>query len=149
MRCAICPRAIDDLRRKGAPLRQCGRASLLVYVPGDEMPLLIEMVVDLGVIGLDPAGCGTHSMRRTKPSLIYRRTKNLRAVQLLLGPHEAREHGSLSWHRSRRRLGVGRANRGVLAEPDRSRVARHGLAQVDSERQFRVASSESTQIDSG
>ena len=85
MRCAICPRAIDDLRRKGAPLRQCGRASLLVYVPGDEMPLLIEMVVDLGVIGLDPAGCGTHSMRRTKPSLIYRRTKNLRAVQLLLG----------------------------------------------------------------
>ena len=28
---------------------------------------------------------GTHSMRRTKASLIYRRTKNLRAVQLLLG----------------------------------------------------------------
>src|SRR5271166_1219297 len=42
MRCAICPRAIDDLRREGAPLRQCGRASLLVYEPGDEMPLLIE-----------------------------------------------------------------------------------------------------------
>ena len=36
-------------------------------------------------IGLDPAGYGTHSMRRTKASLIYRRTKNLRAVQLLLG----------------------------------------------------------------
>jgi len=28
---------------------------------------------------------GTHTMRRTKASLIYRRTKNLRAVQLLLG----------------------------------------------------------------
>jgi integrase len=28
---------------------------------------------------------GTHSLRRTKASLIYRRTKNLRAVQLLLG----------------------------------------------------------------
>jgi integrase len=28
---------------------------------------------------------GTHSMRRTKATLIYRRTKNLRAVQLLLG----------------------------------------------------------------
>ncbi|HVF17824.1 MAG TPA: hypothetical protein VNA21_12965, partial [Steroidobacteraceae bacterium] len=27
----------------------------------------------------------THSMRRTKPALIYRRTQNLRAVQLLLG----------------------------------------------------------------
>jgi integrase len=36
-------------------------------------------------VGLDPAGYGTHSMRRTKASLIYRRTKNLRAVQLLLG----------------------------------------------------------------
>jgi len=36
-------------------------------------------------IGLDPAAYGTHSLRRTKASLIYRRTKNLRAVQLLLG----------------------------------------------------------------
>ena len=36
-------------------------------------------------IGLDGAAYGTHSMRRTKASLIYRRTKNLRAVQLLLG----------------------------------------------------------------
>ena len=36
-------------------------------------------------IGLDPAMYGTHTLRRTKVSLIYRRTKNLRAVQLLLG----------------------------------------------------------------
>ena len=36
-------------------------------------------------IGLDPANYGTHTIRRTKASLIYRRTKNLRAVQLLLG----------------------------------------------------------------
>lgn len=36
-------------------------------------------------IGLDDTAYGTHSMRRTKVSLIYRRTKNLRAVQLLLG----------------------------------------------------------------
>ena len=36
-------------------------------------------------IGLDPGEYGTHSMRRTKASLIYRRTKNLRAVQILLG----------------------------------------------------------------
>jgi integrase len=36
-------------------------------------------------IGLDPAAYGTHSLRRTKATLIYRRTKNLRAVQLLLG----------------------------------------------------------------
>ena len=36
-------------------------------------------------IGLDSALYGTHSLRRTKVSLIYRRTKSLRAVQLLLG----------------------------------------------------------------
>ena len=36
-------------------------------------------------IGLNPAGYGTHTLRRTKASLIYRRKKNLRAVQLLLG----------------------------------------------------------------
>jgi integrase len=36
-------------------------------------------------IGLDPKLFGTHSLRRTKATLIYRRTGNLRAVQLLLG----------------------------------------------------------------
>jgi integrase len=36
-------------------------------------------------IGLDPRVYGTHSLRRTKVTLIYRRTGNLRAVQLLLG----------------------------------------------------------------
>ena len=35
--------------------------------------------------GLDSSTYGTHSMRRTKATLIYKRTKNLRAVQLLLG----------------------------------------------------------------
>ena len=36
-------------------------------------------------IGLDPSMFGTHSLRRTKASLIYQRTGNIRAVQLLLG----------------------------------------------------------------
>jgi len=36
-------------------------------------------------IGLEPRFFGTHSLRRTKATLIYRRTGNLRAVQLLLG----------------------------------------------------------------
>jgi integrase len=36
-------------------------------------------------IGLEAAAYGTHTMRRTKATLIYRRTKNLRAVQHLLG----------------------------------------------------------------
>jgi integrase len=36
-------------------------------------------------IGLDPYDYGTHSIRRTKVSLIYQKTKNIRAIQLLLG----------------------------------------------------------------
>jgi hypothetical protein len=47
-------------------------------------------------IGLDPALFGTHSLRRTKATLIYRRTGNLRAVQLLLG-HTKVETGSGIW----------------------------------------------------
>jgi integrase len=39
----------------------------------------------VSAIGLDPSGFGTHSLRRTKAALIYRKTGNLRAVQLLLG----------------------------------------------------------------
>jgi integrase len=39
----------------------------------------------LSLIGLDSALFGTHSLRRTKATLIYRKTGNLRAVQLLLG----------------------------------------------------------------
>ena len=39
----------------------------------------------IDLIGLNPDGYGTHSLRRTKASLIYRRTGNIRAVQLLLG----------------------------------------------------------------
>ena len=39
----------------------------------------------VATIGLDPHFFGTHSLRRTKATLIYRRTGNLRAVQLLLG----------------------------------------------------------------
>jgi len=36
-------------------------------------------------IGLDQSRYGTHSLRRTKATLIYKRTKNIRAIQLLLG----------------------------------------------------------------
>ena len=56
--------------------------------PGSPLPtrqysrLLSEWVAG---IGLDPSLFGTHSIRRTKATLIYRRTGNLRAVQLLLG----------------------------------------------------------------
>ena len=42
-------------------------------------------------LGLDPGDYGTHSIGRTKATLNYRRTQNLRAVQLLLG------HSKLEW----------------------------------------------------
>jgi integrase len=50
----------------------------------------------IGSIGLDPSLFGTHSLRRTKATLIYRRTGNLRAVQLLLG-HTKIEVPSDTW----------------------------------------------------
>ena len=92
-------------------------------------------------IGLDPAAYGTHSIRRTKPSLIYRRTKKSARCAAPVGPHEAREHGSLPWHRGRGRLGVGGANRSVTvreAESDRSQIARPDPAHVGPGRQFRA-----------
>ncbi len=46
-------------------------------------------------IGLDPAAYGTHSLRRTKATLIYRRSKNLRAVKLVLGHTKL---GSIVWY---------------------------------------------------
>ena len=47
-------------------------------------------------IGLDPKLFGTHSLRRTKATLIYRRTGNLRAVQLLLGHPKSRARYDIS-----------------------------------------------------
>jgi len=39
----------------------------------------------VALVGLDPAAYGTHSLRRTKIALLYKKTGNLRACQLLLG----------------------------------------------------------------
>jgi hypothetical protein len=41
--------------------------------------------LDIAMRNVTTSIVGTHTMRRTKASLIYRRTKNLRAVELLLG----------------------------------------------------------------
>ncbi len=48
-------------------------------------------------IGLHAEDYGTHSLRRTKASIIYKRTGNLRAVQILLGHNQDREHRSIPW----------------------------------------------------
>ena len=77
--------AIDDYlkaaRKKPGEFLFTGRRGQCM-TPRQYARLLSEW---LGSIGLDPKLFGTHSLRRTKATLIYRRTGNLRAVQLLLG----------------------------------------------------------------
>ena len=53
------------------------------HISGRQYARIVHRWVE--AIGLDTSAFGTHSMRRTKATLIYKRTKNLRAVQLLLG----------------------------------------------------------------
>jgi integrase len=70
----------------------------------------------VAAIGLDSTVYGTHTMRRTKATLIYKRTKNLRAVQLLLGHSKlestVRYLGMTHWKsRSRPRFSGGRVGR--------------------------------------
>jgi integrase len=66
-------------------------------------------------IGLDQSRYGTHSLRRTKATLIYKRTKNIRAIQLLLG-HTARGN--------RRRESVPSNQHRLLGEDTRHRALR-------------------------
>ena len=51
----------------------------------------------VALVGLDPAAYGTHSLRRTKVALLYKKTGNLRALPAPAWPYQAREHGSLPW----------------------------------------------------
>ena len=79
--------ALDDyLRTSGRQLGQClfpGRRGLRQNLSTRQYARLVGQWIS--GIGLDPLKYATHSMRRTKATLIYRRTGNLRAVQLLLG----------------------------------------------------------------
>ena len=53
------------------------------HISTRQYSIIVHKWVDM--IGLDTRLYGTHTMRRTKVTLIYHRTKNLRAIQLLLG----------------------------------------------------------------
>ena len=76
-------RLVRPTRDDGVPL------SLPESVPRGAASLHAPVIPDGPSVGdLDRSGAnafGTHSMRRTKAALIYRKTGNLRAVQLLLG----------------------------------------------------------------
>lgn len=98
-------RSLSDwlMRRRGDPdgwlfpsrLRPAEHLSTRQYIR------LVKQWVAL--IGLEPAAYGSHSMRRTKVSMLYRKTGNLRALPAAPGPYQAGEHRSLSWGRTRRR----------------------------------------------
>ena len=79
--------SVDDYirasgKRPGEFLFTAGRQQEHVMTTRQYARLLSKWIAS---IGLDPHLFGTHSLRRTKATLIYRRTGNLRAVQLLLG----------------------------------------------------------------
>jgi len=103
------PRAVVRQRKTGHPvqfeLTEQTREAVAAWMPAGERrsgdylfpnrrhsskPLTTRQYarlvrVWLDAVGMDGNAYGTHSLRRTKPTLIYRRTGNLRAVQLLLG----------------------------------------------------------------
>lgn len=102
-------RALVSQRKTGAPVQfeitEQARAAIAAWVRGKDLkgsdwlfpsrvdrahPMTTRQygrLVDdwIAEIGLAPSAYGTHSLRRTKAALIYRKTGNIRAVQLLLG----------------------------------------------------------------
>ena len=74
---------IDKAKLKSEDYLFPSRNTVSPHITTRQYARIVKTWVSL--IGLDPYDYGTHSLRRTKVTLIYRRTKNLRAVQLLLG----------------------------------------------------------------
>jgi hypothetical protein len=91
--------------------------------------------------GLDPARYGTHSLRRTKATLIYKRTKNIRAIQILLG-HSKLESTSGTW--AARWTTRSRSQRGwkFRLVPAKSRPTRDQGSARNAHRHARVAAHE-------
>ena len=76
-------RWIDDPLMIGSEYLWPGRFHERLHISTRQYARLVRDWVKS--IGLEPSAYGTHSMRRTKVAQIYRKTGNLRAVQLLLG----------------------------------------------------------------
>jgi integrase len=74
------------LERRGGSIDQYAfpsRLDVTTHLSTRQYARLVDEWVT--AIGLRPKDYGTHSLRRTKASMIYKRTGNLRAVQILLG----------------------------------------------------------------
>ncbi|MDB5656774.1 MAG: integrase [Tardiphaga sp.] len=74
---------IPNLRSTGSRFLFPSRLHESLHISTRQYARLVHYWVQS--IGLDANMYGTHSMRRTKAALIYRKTGNLRAVQILLG----------------------------------------------------------------
>lgn len=74
---------LEDPMMTGSEYLWPGRFHERLHISTRQYPRLVRGWVSS--IGLEPSSYGTHSMRRTKVAQIYRKTGNLRAVQLLLG----------------------------------------------------------------
>ncbi len=74
---------IENAKLSGASYLFPSRLKMSPHLSTRQYARIVEGWVSS--IGLDASRYGTHSLRRTKATLIYKRTKNLRAVQLLLG----------------------------------------------------------------
>src|SRR5262245_48966941 len=72
-------------RNRRQPFAACHRAGSTCHAAAGDRNQTRVVSKWVRGIGLDPSKFATHSLRRTKATLIYRRTGNLRAVQLLLG----------------------------------------------------------------
>ena len=74
---------IEKAKLRGEQYLFPSRVGASPHVSTRQYARMVHHWVD--AVGLDTTLYGTHSMRRTKATLIYKRTKNLRAVQLLVG----------------------------------------------------------------
>ena len=76
-------RWLDQRRMKDSPWLFPSRMRPGHHLSTRQYARLVKQWV--GLIGLEPSAFGTHSLRRTKVCLLYKKTGNLRACQLLLG----------------------------------------------------------------
>jgi len=82
---------IDQVQLRGEQYLFPSRVASSPHVSTYQYARIVHRWVEAA--GLDSSAYGTHSMRRTKATLIYKCTKNLRAIQLLLGRTNAGKRG--------------------------------------------------------
>lgn len=74
---------LPSVKRTGGSYLFPGRRRQSTHLSTRQYARIVQRWVQS--IGLEASAYGTHSMRRTKAALIYKKTGNLRAVQILLG----------------------------------------------------------------